>query len=741
MRFFYAATAVGIALLATSASASVNNSSGYVAFDNDYVTNPAVAAQAAALEYDPDRIFLFVRDEIFFESYAGILRGALGTLQGRAGNGPDQAVLLHALLRESGQDVRFVRGRLAPETATKLLTSMFTPPLLRSVQITEAETSGVVADPANDPELLAEVSDHVWVQMSTPTGWQDLDPAFRDNSAGQSRTSADATFSLPPSDWYHGFALRVRLERIAGDDLSVSYPLTYEGRVADLAGQRLSFSHVPEAVMGQTGVEAAEIGRVLSASHRRFVPVLQVGDLAVLGDGFNEAEGFDPDTPIGQIGQALGVDPAESGPISGEWLELRFTTPGGNETRLERVVFDRLGPAARARHDLKRIARTDVTELLLGTYLSLLLQPHQLPVNVAQSEVTATLEPRRLQRQPLERRLAELQAEGIEPEIRRFLEQSLLPQAVEVWFDLAHSTNQLMAAASDANLAEERRQLAVRAYPAGPRLYITHFASFGDLTAGRAALGLDLRHIPLRVLAYPGVDRAVEVAYQMLYGMVSGALEESLVQQLSGREAIGVPAIFAAAAEQDIAFVTYLPRDAADVDSLLLPADAKARLTTDLANGYAVTVPVRFVTLPATGDEPRSGWWRHDLQTGAVVAVLDNGLHAGFISWKGVVAKLVIGKTLGGGCALLSCPTQPLDIVVGFNHALAAFAGSALELADKNDDTPWNQLYADARSRTAGVVSGNFQTVMLAGLTHQMSSVWYLRGMALGVKLIGWRMQ
>jgi transglutaminase-like putative cysteine protease len=49
---------------------------------------------AARLGYDPDALFAFVRDEIHYEAYAGVLRGAKGTLWARAGNAADQAVLL-----------------------------------------------------------------------------------------------------------------------------------------------------------------------------------------------------------------------------------------------------------------------------------------------------------------------------------------------------------------------------------------------------------------------------------------------------------------------------------------------------------------------------------------------------------------------------------------------------------------------------------------------------------------------
>ena len=94
---------------------------------------PALAGQTdriadAALkqEFDPQKIFRFVADKIRYEPYAGILRGALGTLEAGAGNSVDKALLLAALLDRSGVAYRFVRGPLDQATTTKVVESMAT---------------------------------------------------------------------------------------------------------------------------------------------------------------------------------------------------------------------------------------------------------------------------------------------------------------------------------------------------------------------------------------------------------------------------------------------------------------------------------------------------------------------------------------------------------------------------------------------------------------------------------------
>ena len=69
-----------------SRNASAPRSSRAASADVDDLAN--------GLEFDLERIFRFVADEIRYEPYAGLLRGAEGTLTARAGNSADQAALL-----------------------------------------------------------------------------------------------------------------------------------------------------------------------------------------------------------------------------------------------------------------------------------------------------------------------------------------------------------------------------------------------------------------------------------------------------------------------------------------------------------------------------------------------------------------------------------------------------------------------------------------------------------------------
>ena len=73
------------------------------------------------LAFDAGEILRFVHEEIVFHPYEGLLRGVAGTLQARAGNSLDQALLLAYLLKSAGLDARIVRGQLSSEDASRLL--------------------------------------------------------------------------------------------------------------------------------------------------------------------------------------------------------------------------------------------------------------------------------------------------------------------------------------------------------------------------------------------------------------------------------------------------------------------------------------------------------------------------------------------------------------------------------------------------------------------------------------------
>src|SRR3954451_25047656 len=105
-----------------AAASTLTTSAGF-AVAQDFSATPAPAAvtsrqpggksiddTAFDLNIDPETIFRFVADEVRYEPYAGVLRGAKRTLWGRAGNSADKAMLLGAMLQSALVQVRFAVG-------------------------------------------------------------------------------------------------------------------------------------------------------------------------------------------------------------------------------------------------------------------------------------------------------------------------------------------------------------------------------------------------------------------------------------------------------------------------------------------------------------------------------------------------------------------------------------------------------------------------------------------------------
>jgi hypothetical protein len=79
---------------------------------------PAIHDLAQQLGGDPVKIYGYVRNQIRYEPYYGIRKGADETLAQKAGSDADQAALLIALLRDSGVHARFVQGAAELPAAT-----------------------------------------------------------------------------------------------------------------------------------------------------------------------------------------------------------------------------------------------------------------------------------------------------------------------------------------------------------------------------------------------------------------------------------------------------------------------------------------------------------------------------------------------------------------------------------------------------------------------------------------------
>lgn len=183
-----------------------------------------VADLATTLGPSIERIFRHVQRRIRYEPYVGSIRGAVGTLRAGGGNALDQALLLRELLRASGHQVRFARGRLDWQSAV----------LLTGESRSESPTRG-------DPWLrqVEAASDHWWVEVRDSGRWIAADPAFAGTALGDEMARRRETVAEVPDR----LVASVRLELTAG-------------------GRRLGGLQLPVAELFGTGVQVLLAGAV-----------------------------------------------------------------------------------------------------------------------------------------------------------------------------------------------------------------------------------------------------------------------------------------------------------------------------------------------------------------------------------------------------------------------------------------------------------------------------------------------
>jgi hypothetical protein len=269
-------------------------------------------ALGLALGFDAADVVAFVRDQIAFEQYAGLLRGAKGTLIGRAGNALDQAVLLTTLLAYAGYEARIVRGELTPEQSRSLIDQMaaprapepaigdeeamrailvelgrtaglpdeeisrqvedaFNPPDLASThtyQAAQADTDFLLAqladagvglgDPNAVADLVEEARDYFWVEyrLGPSDAWEAVHPAFKD--AGATPVDPEVREYLPdpraiPKELQHRFRFQVFIEQWVKGEL-IEHPVmsAWEAPVADLVGAPVTYQNQLDGLPGES---------------------------------------------------------------------------------------------------------------------------------------------------------------------------------------------------------------------------------------------------------------------------------------------------------------------------------------------------------------------------------------------------------------------------------------------------------------------------------------------------------
>jgi transglutaminase-like putative cysteine protease len=593
-----------------------------------------VDAKARELGTGVEAAFAYVRDEIAYEPYSGVLRGASGTYTTRAGNAADRALLLARLLGQQEIRTRFAVGKLTDEQRATLFARAFarTPTQsLSAVPITTGAAfherlfrrakrdydavraaTGDHLPPVTRPtreQVLAEMNPHIWVQASVDGKWIDLDPSFGDARVGRVVGVTDRIVEELPDAVHQRVAIRVVADLLRDDALVTTTLLEVTHRAIDVIDRQVALIHSKPAAA--TGLGAAIAGALGQPLHEQWSPQLWIDGQAT-------------------VGAPLEVDAS----LVAEWLEIELFWPDGRREITRRPLVERGGNAWRSARPLdparlRPLGRDDNGPFAMQAVHNVWFSGGR--HNLAdfadatwEMAVTAVLE--------------------TASDLERAAESSIPPPPKggdlgEILWPFALPNFAWMVWTDHVIIPFLNDRAGIRLYADGPRISVF---STGPEDNDRTMVFADLRRDDLRGLAESAADATVLAEKKLWFGLLQGALEHEAMAEVvvvSGGNASDVKSTSSAFSDET---VMVLAKDSASRIPEIVDPEAAARVRTALDRGHLIAGSSRSL---------QAGfWWEVVNGSGDTRAIGPLGLHSvdgGFDRRPGQVKNAGPGKAYG----------------------------------------------------------------------------------------------
>ncbi|MFZ0544430.1 MAG: hypothetical protein WAM60_03270, partial [Candidatus Promineifilaceae bacterium] len=634
------------------------------------------------LDYDPDQIISFVTDEIAFEQYPGVLRGAQGTLMSRAGNALDQCILLATLLKNAGADARIARATLSQEDARRLLDRMFLPHPPRSpagdlkameevigqaggnggepgaesaasisdffsevgnqqkdfrataLQITadfqeRLKAAGIaLGDPEMSRKLVTEAQDYFWVEYRlTASGpWETVHPAFGKDASPNVQKMATIQDSIP-QELQQRVRFDVEIEQQLNGQLTRKKVMaTWERPTANLIGVQMSYASAP------SGVEHAEDFADPSEVARKsnfFIPVFN-GNVAPGAQFFDldgvtippEAAGSPASGVFKQVGEK--TESAASA-LSGLGA---MSTPGEKQADIRSLTgawltYTLIAPGENEKSIRRTLFDPVGTDRRKGDHIvgSVgVLDPVQATLALAQ-RVTFMVS-------PCDYPDAYILDRGLEQLLHaRLMWQTLLDlqygkstaeASQDAWKSAQKSPEFMLFPIIQAFLHNSPNMVS---YVATPSI----IGSWSGISSENDQLSeffaTDIVYQGRRTLQAGADGPQAAVNEAMMSGIWASVNERfaALAGGLNSVTPVGAIDTLRSAKQNAVRMVVITPKNQAAVSSLNVPKTMRSSIHAALTQGYAVVTPERV----AAGMFP--GWWRVDPLTGATLGMGPQG--------------------------------------------------------------------------------------------------------------------
>lgn len=583
----------------------------------------SVDARAETFGPDVEPIFLFVRDAIRYEPYAGALRGASGTYTARAGNAADRALLLAHLLERKGLATRFAIGTLTERHRERLWLHAFDAPatsarglplvgdgqtfherLFRraerdydAVRKTLGDRLRPVTNPSRD-DVLGEMNPHVWVQTEVEGTWLDLDPSLPDAIPGRTFATVEQVISELPGELFQHLTIRVMAEHLSNGKVVPSTLLEVSHSAIDLVDRQIALIHTQAS--GFNGIGFA-IGNALGSPSDSWSPALWIAGAFTFGASVD-------------VGAADFV---------AERIEFELAWPGGRKEISHRLLADRAAAGWRGAQPLDAtglhpLDRDDRGPLAMQAVHNIWLSAgrHNLADFTQAALVLA------------ERQLLSAMTDGVNGSatgdaISAEFGDSIWPVALQNFTWMLWTDHVVIPMLNDTD--------GVRLFADGPRIAI-----FTDAPAAndRVVSISDLRRDDLRGLAADASKQRVLAERKLRYGLLQGALEQEALTELAmfeSGQASGVDSTSQRIAGGPLTVLTASDATAESLGS----QGSTLRLRSALAAGHTVVASANI--------NERDSWWEIAAETGDTRSTSELGLHWGWLI-KGRGPRIQGGK-------------------------------------------------------------------------------------------------
>lgn len=651
----------------TSADAKLGLPSAAPASDEFAAAAKRLVDLYPAIEFDPalkgrrlghiDACFQFVRDEIRFESYPGVFRGARVAYASRAANADDRSLLLAEMLKASGIQTRFAVGRLASADAEKLLLHMFDP--------TQARAATNAAPPGNtefvsrlrtralrdysvvvgamglklpakagisNQQLVQEISDHVWLQAKDGDKWVDLDSSFPDAAPGKSYCAADQTPDVLPDARFQRVTIRVIAEQADGGAITPTTLLEVSRPVVDLIDRQIFLFHSKVGGLGQTA------GGVSGG----WTPVLWIGGQLDSGKPIHFEGASSDDKGKGGGGfkgafDAFGDAPAPTNSGSqllAEFLDFQLSLPGGREETVRRTLYDRAGAAWRMTKPLDPKALPPIKQGASEPIAARTI--HNIFFSSGRHDMASYAQAIAL----LNDSFKPSDGSGHQPPADLDFGFQVWPLAIQNLATVLWADQVFVPALND--------DPHVRCYLDSPRILLFSLNVQPQEGAGKPPAidsEMDLRRDSIRAVSEEPSDETKAVRRKVWFGLLEGSLEHEMSAQAAfalsgdGSHALSTSSLLGASGAK-----LLQPGDAsARWEGLATNRETAAKLSGALALDDSLVVP------NAVLQGGPSGWWAVS-STGNTRAVLGDDLNGGRFGISGnYIPRGTGGGSTGGG--------------------------------------------------------------------------------------------